>query len=218
MFFTRDVKTKLQQDTYIQRARMFGSRGRYLRHFELTIPALLYADWHRCFVYHRLALDSIEGGMGSPVWIADKRISAVAGASIDRSTVDMDKGEMSFAMFDFDPAIDEIAAAELEPSQTVERLSALLGDGFPPYLRTFILQSVARGTVGLKLFQSGHVFPGMTDEEKSRIERRQGFLTIRDHDRVSNAVHFLRVFKNDEGRARLFYKFDGSVAFIKNLA
>jgi Z1 domain len=27
MFFTRDVKHKLQQDTYIQRARMFGSRG-----------------------------------------------------------------------------------------------------------------------------------------------------------------------------------------------
>ena len=26
MFFTRDVKHKLQQDTYIQRARMFGSR------------------------------------------------------------------------------------------------------------------------------------------------------------------------------------------------
>jgi hypothetical protein len=26
MFFTRDVKHKLQQDTYIQRARMFGSK------------------------------------------------------------------------------------------------------------------------------------------------------------------------------------------------
>jgi hypothetical protein len=31
MFFTRDVKHKIQQDTYIQRARMFGSRGKYLR-------------------------------------------------------------------------------------------------------------------------------------------------------------------------------------------
>src|SRR5215472_297858 len=41
MFFTRDVKNKLQQDTYIQRARMFGSRGSYLAHFELTIPKKL---------------------------------------------------------------------------------------------------------------------------------------------------------------------------------
>src|SRR6202162_6398846 len=37
MFFTRDVANKLQQDTYIQRARMFGARGEYLKHFELTI-------------------------------------------------------------------------------------------------------------------------------------------------------------------------------------
>ena len=36
MFFTRDAKHKIQQDTYIQRARMFGSRRRYLAHFELT--------------------------------------------------------------------------------------------------------------------------------------------------------------------------------------
>jgi Z1 domain len=52
MFFTRDVKHKIQQDTYIQRARMFGSRGDYLRSFELTIPTALYVDWHRCFVFH----------------------------------------------------------------------------------------------------------------------------------------------------------------------
>ena len=47
MFFTRDVKTKLQQDTYIQRARMFGARGPILRDFELTIPRALYRDWLR---------------------------------------------------------------------------------------------------------------------------------------------------------------------------
>lgn len=217
MFFTRDVKTKLQQDTYIQRARMFGSRGRYLKHFELTIPSLLYADWHRCFVYHRLALDSIETGLGSPVWIADQRIAAVASASIDRSTVDLDKGEMSFAMFDFDPAIDQLAAEENDPAKLVTALGGLVGAAFPLYLRTFILQSVARRKCGVKLFPTGNVFPGMTDEEKKRIERRQGFMTIRDADRTDNTIHFLRVFKNDAGRARVFYKYDGSVAFIKNL-
>ena len=31
MFFTRNVKHKLQQDTYIQRARMFGARGEFLK-------------------------------------------------------------------------------------------------------------------------------------------------------------------------------------------
>ena len=60
MFFTRDVQHKIQQDTYIQRARMFGSRGDYLHFFELTIPQSLYLDWHRCFDFHRLALDAMR--------------------------------------------------------------------------------------------------------------------------------------------------------------
>jgi hypothetical protein len=66
MFFTRNVRHKLQQDTYIQRARMFGSRGEYLKHFELTIPTQLYWDWHRCFVFHKLALATINNILGSP--------------------------------------------------------------------------------------------------------------------------------------------------------
>lgn len=217
MFFTRDVKSKLQQDTYIQRARMFGSRGKYLRHFELTIPSALYVDWHRCFVYHRLALESIESDLGSPVWIADKRISTAASASIDRSTVDLDKGEMSFAIFDFDSEIDRIAEVTKEPAAVIAALAKIIGKGFPEYLQTFLLQSVSRRTIGLKLYPSGSVFPGMTDDEKARIERRQGFLTIREADRAGNVAHFLRVFKNEEGKARLFYKFDGSIQFIKNL-
>jgi Z1 domain len=218
MFFTRDVKNKLQQDTYIQRARMFGSRGAYLRHFELTIPMALYADWHRCFVYHRLALASIESGLGSPVWIADHRISAVAGGSIDHSTVDLDRGEMSFAMFNFDDRLDEIAQSKSSAGDKVNQLANKLGDSaFPKYLREFILRQLSTGKQGLKVFSSASVFPNMLAEEKAQIQRRQGFLTIREGDRAGNTSHFLRIFKNDEGKARLFYKFDGSIQFIKNL-
>jgi hypothetical protein len=218
MFFTRDVKNKLQQDTYIQRARMFGSRGAYLAHFELTIPIALYADWHRCFVYHRLALASINSGLGSPVWIADQRIKAVASASVDNSTVDLDRGEMSFAIFDFNPKLDKIAQSELSPSEKVSQLADKLGDSaFPKYLREFILYSLSKGRVGLKVFPSAGVFPKMTEQDKTDIQRRQGFLTIRESDRLNNTIHFLRIFYNDAGKARLFYKFDGSIQFIKNL-
>lgn len=218
MFFTRDVKSKLQQDTYIQRARMFGSRGAYLRHFELTIPIALYADWHRCFVYHRLALASIESGLGSPVWIADHRISAVASASIDRSTVDLDRGEMSFDMFDFDESLDQIAQSRSSAVDKVNQLADRLGNSaFPKYLREFLLRHLSIGRQGLKLFSSAGMFPSMSEDEQAQIQRRQGFLTIREGDRAGNALHFLRIFKNDEGKARLFYKFDGSVQFIKNI-
>jgi hypothetical protein len=217
MFFTRDVK-RIQQDTYIQRARMFGTRGGYLRHFELTIPAALYADWHRCFVYHRLALASIDSGLGSPVWISDKRIAAVASASIDRSTVDLDRGEMSFAIFEVDPAIDTLVAGATGAANKIAVLGESLGDAaFPLYLREFILRSISTGKNAIKVFPTAGMFPKMTPDEKREIVRRQGFLTLRDSDRAGNTVHFLRIFMNEEGKGRLFYKFDGSVQFIKNL-
>lgn len=102
MFFTRDVKHKLQQDTYIQRARMFGSRNNYLKYFELTIPKALYLDWQTCFIFHRLSLESRKQNKTSPVWLDGERITAVASASIDKTNVLVDKGEMSFGLFNFD--------------------------------------------------------------------------------------------------------------------
>lgn len=218
MFFTRDVKHKLQQDTYIQRARMFGSRGSYLHHFELTIPKHLYFDWHRCFVYHRLALASINSNLGSPVWIADKRIAAVSSPSIDQSTVDMDSGEMSFAIFDYELELDDDLSGASTIAEKIEALAKHLPEAsFPGYLRSFILQSTTQSGKGLKVFETTEVFPGMTPEEKERIERRRGFLTIREQDRAGENVHFLRVFKNAAGKARLFYKLDGGLQFMKNL-
>ena len=166
----------------------------------------------------RLALASIESGLGSPVWIADHRISAVATASIDRSTVDLDRGEMSFAMFDFDNELDQIALSKISAPDKVNMLANRLGDAaFPKYLREFILRQLSTGKQGLKVFSSVGMFPSMSDDEKAQIQRRQGFLTVREGDRAGNTSHFLRIFRNDEGKARLFYKFDGSVQFIKNL-
>jgi hypothetical protein len=49
-----------------------------LEQFELTIPNQLYVDWHRCFVFHKLALEAIRAGLGSPVWLGDDRIAPVA--------------------------------------------------------------------------------------------------------------------------------------------
>jgi hypothetical protein len=79
------------------------------------------------------------------------------------------------------------------------------------------LHSLSRGKEALKFFSpSLSVFPSMSEEEKLEIRRRQGFLTIREADRAGNTVHFLRIVRNDSGRARLLYKFDGSIQFIKN--
>ena len=208
MFFTRDVKQKIQQDTYIQRARMFGSRGKYLRFFELTIPQHLYDDWHRCFVFHRLALAAIREGIGSPVWLSDKRIAAVASSSIDRSTVDVDKGEMAFGMFKFDAKLDQIAASSDGVSERLEALSSALGDlAFPTYLKRYITRTSPKLEEALAIHESSSI-GGYRDGEdgldKSKIERRRGFMGTNQLEKTKypRAVHHLKMFRNAEGNAR----------------
>lgn len=216
MFFTRDVKHKIQQDTYIQRARMFGSRGKYLDFFELTIPAALYADWHRCFVFHRLSLASINSGKGSPVWLSDSRIAAVAAASVDKSTVDIDRGEMSFSLFKFEPKMDDIALGSDDVVSKMEALRKLIGDdGFPEYLRKFILTMSRDPDANISIQRSSSVYPGMTAEEKATITRSKGMMGA--SQMTTGAMHALKIFTNQEGMARLYYKFSGSIEFTKNM-
>jgi hypothetical protein len=222
MFFTRDVKHKIQQDTYIQRARMFGSRGKYLSMFELTIPDHLYADWNRCFVFHRLALSAIQRNLGSPVWLTDNRIAAVASSSIDRSTVDVNRGEMAFHLFDFDRHYDEIVTTSASVVQKLEQLAAVFGRNvFPGYLKEFMVRTSPDPEQTIAIHGSSSIAGYSAKEDgldKSRIERRRGFMGTNqlEKNRFPNAVHHIKVFSNDEGKARVFYKFEGSIQFIKN--
>lgn len=141
MFFTRDVKHSLQQDTYIQRARMFGNRRKYLKYFELWIPESLYSDWRRSFAYHYLAIEMIDNEKRAPVWIGDKRIQPVANTSIDRSTVNFDSGEMLFNKFEWISAIKDI----INISDTEKRLRTLQmaigADSLPSYIINLIVDS-----------------------------------------------------------------------------
>jgi hypothetical protein len=219
MYFTRTTKTKLQQDTYIQRARMFGSRGSYLKHFELTIPESLYQEWHRCFIFHKLALASIEDGKGSPIWLADNRIAAVSASSIDRARVQFDRGEMSFAMFDFTQALDEITEKEdITPLQRLEQIRFAIGDAaLPEYLLKYVDQVSPDGIASIAVHRS--MVPNYKDADYEKIERTRGFIGTNQLEKTKfpQALHHFRIVRNDAGKARMFYKFEGSIQFIKNL-
>lgn len=215
MFFTRDVQHKIQQDTYIQRARMFGSRQDYLRFFELTIPQSLYIDWHRCFVFHRLALAAIREGHGSLVWLGDQRISAVATSSIDRSTVDLDRGEMSFSLFDYMPEIETIIGQNQPAFDTMEKLAAILGDAaFPEYLRRYIARSSPKASASIMIHDPLDISGRGDDVDKVNIIRAKSF--IGQVNRYPDVLHHLMIVHNGKMKARLVYKFKGSVQFIKN--
>jgi len=214
MFFTRDVKHKIQQDTYIQRARMFGSRGDYLKFFELTIPQSLYLDWHRCFLFHKLALAAIRDGRGSLVWVGDHRIAPAASSSIDQSTVDVDRGEMSFELFKLP---DEFKVDDGPGKDRLFVLAELLGEtNLPPYLVRYIDRSTEGNPHAIYVHPLLNI-SGHKEADVENIIRSRGFIGNSQLAKGGNAVHHLFVVHN-EIRARVIYKYRGSIQFIKNLA
>ncbi len=220
MFFTRDVKHKIQQDTYIQRARMFGTRGKYLSFFELCIPEKLYLDWHKCFVFHRLSLESIRAGNGSPVWLEDTRVAATAGSSIDKTTISMDSGEMSFELFDYDEArLNTILQGQQNSVDRLELLATLLGEPrIPLFLRDYIRNFSPSGADSLALHPS-RTIANYKDADQAKIERRRGFIGDFELElsKYPNATHHIKILFNSAGKARVFYKYVGSIRFLKNL-
>lgn len=219
MFFTRDIKHTMQQDTYIQRARMFGSRGKYLKYFELSIPGELYANWHKCFVYHRLSINSIRAGRGAPTWIGDSKITPVAKSSVDKANVDVNSGEMSFQIFDFSYKILEIIGnKEYDAYNKLERIMQDLGeDCAPKYLLEFIRHFSPKNIQSIAFHPCASI-EGFKDADHESIVRLRGFMGRRDmeFDKFPDAVHHLKVFYNAQNRARLFYKYAEKISFIKN--
>ena len=201
---------------------MFGSRGKYLKYFELTIPKPLYLDWQRCFIFHRLSLASRQQNKQSPVWLDGERITAVAGASIDKTTVVIDKGEMSFELFAFDQtAIEGIIAQSKSSILRIKSLAALLGENcLPGYLIQYIENFCPAGDKSLAVHPPVSI-AGYTDKDgavdTATITRTKGFVGKNQMElsKYPDAIHHINVFYNEAGKARIFYKYDGSVRFLK---
>lgn len=215
MFFTRDVKHKIQQDTYIQRARMFGSRNSYLSCFELTIPEKLYLDWQKCFVFHRLSLSAIKAGKGSPVWLEDNRVKSVATSSVDKTTVDMNSGEMSFEMFDYSSEIDAIIKDEdMLPMQKLKEISEAIGSNrIHPYLIDFIEAFAPNGRDSIAIHNTRSVDKG--SDYHDTLERPRGIFGGEDTKKFPSAIHHILLVKNTNNKARVVYKYIGNITMIK---
>lgn len=225
MYFTRSVKGKFTQDTYIQRARMFGARNKYKEFFQLWIPTELVEAWNKCFMFHKLAVEAIRSGKGAPVWLSDHKTTPTSPASIDRSSVDFEGGEMSFGIFDFDyDRFDQIMKTKHESD--IDHLRSLRnelrGDLFPDYIVDFI-EADLRNTEGNVCFHTASEFGAKaktyTNEEVAAIRRKKGIFSNNEFQRGSRpkARHHLKIFYNRDNKARLYYKINGdAVKFIQN--
>jgi hypothetical protein len=174
--------------TYIPRARMFGSRKAYLDYFELTIPKTLYLDWQRCFIFHRLSLEARKQNNRSPVWLDGERITAAASSSIDKTNILVDRGEMSFDLFDFDPnGIKQILDTKESGLQKTKALSGLLGTKcLPGYLIDYMQNFRPAGDESIAV-HSPRTIAGYADKageiDKATITRTKGFIGDRELER-----------------------------------
>lgn len=216
MYFTRDVKHKIQQDTYIQRARMFGVRNDYLEHFELSIPSHLYNDWHRCFVYHKLSLDGARNG-NPPIWATDKRVSAVAGTSIDKANVyHTNRSEMSFDSFCLDKdahkLLSELTNKKFLSPNDLATLHDSIGEkAIPRHLGEFV-KHFGSGGNKIVFYPPDDVSEFKPDpargDDIENVYRSRGFWGQFNRDKESSAVHHFKIFHYKNLRGRLFYKYD----------
>ena len=226
MYFTRNVKSKIQQDTYIQRARMFGCRSEYLKHFELSIPGDLYSDWHRCFVYHKLSLDGMRRG-NLPIWITDQRVSVVASSSIDKRNVyQTHESVLSFALFDYSVAQNlEAMDGSIWKFEKLKELHGRLGEAaFPKYLMDFI-ENFDGGSGKIACYEPkdiSSVEPDLTrGDDIENVYRSRGFWGHFDRDSNKEAVHHFTIFHYNNEKGRLFYKYNcgdiRNLKFLKNM-
>jgi hypothetical protein len=53
--------------------------------------------------------------------------------------------------------------------------------------------------------------------DKATITRTKGFIgkSQMEVNKYPDAIHHINIFKNDAGKARVFYKYSGSVRFLK---
>lgn len=158
----------------------------------------------------------------SPVWVGDPRISIAASSSIDRGTVDLDKGEMSFQIFDCANLanLDAIAAADPENLETLKQLAPIIGKALPPFLIEYLQSALDMAPGTLAIHTSSSIANYGKSADLQTISRSKGFLgkPQLEETRFPNAVHHVKIFHNGSGKARVFYKNQGGVQFVQNLA
>jgi hypothetical protein len=216
MFFARTSRTYIQQDTYIQRARMFGTRFAYLDHMELHVPISLYLDWHRLFMLHSLAMTSIPSG--NPVWLQDSRIRAVASNSIDRKIASPTTGEVSFDLFDMDENV-EIDTRESKTGMSMfEFIRAQLPKNyFPDFFIHFLNTVQPTGSKSVVWHNSTSIVNNKLAIQET-VERAKGLYGGSEIRAYPDAVHHFKIFYNQNKQARVVYKYEDNKKSIQFLS
>lgn len=230
-FFSRNVKGRLQQNTYIQRARMFGNRP-YSPCFELCVPEPLFNDWADCFQQHELSLRMARAKIYQH--IQSNRTSVADRGAIDLQNVTVEKAERTVGeMFKLTKKIED-RLLDHEPKDPLHALKSLVRDGLleerhinPSLLeyldemtnsvghRTMI---VLRSDKGKKTLQNIERYT--KDGDSRTITRRRGGIIhamLNKRPEYEAHQHFILPIRNDSGDARFIYKSNTGHTILQNI-
>jgi len=213
-FFSRNVKGKLQQNTYIQRARMFGTR-KYIEHFELCIPENLFTDWTHCFLDHELSLKLAKSGTYTHV--QSKRTSIAPSSSIDKKHVfsTPDKETLVGDVFELNDKIIEYLNKDLDPISIIKELKInklIKEENFHEAFIEYLLEEVddTRSNIGIVLGNRDEVVDigGYRDADENTITRPKGGIiqaTINKREKFNNFNHLIMPVKINK-LCRFYYR------------
>ena len=229
-YFSRTVRGRLQQNTYIQRARMFGNRP-YSEYFELCVPETLLQDWATVFQDHEISLRLARAGTYQHVQSA--RTAVVDQGAIDKKTVTMENSERAVGeIFNLTADLEKRLLAH-DGEKPVAFLEALIKENLISeqtlpislihYLREVCKPDesdvliVFREEAGIPVLQNVERY---SDGQVDTITRSRGgivhnIMTKRREYTVNN--HFILPIKNLEGKARFMYKSNIGQAILQNL-
>jgi hypothetical protein len=220
MFFARTAQ-KMQQDTYVQRARMFGNRTGYLKYFELHIPESLYKDWHRAFTLLGLSMASIK--TGNPVWMEDNRIRAAATNSVEKATLSIDKGEISFEKFVPKPELLALTEQSINGFAHFEKAVSLLPVNYlSQHILDFVRTTHGKSNTSLAFHKTRFLVKSEKESalDTENISRSRGMYGGQDYELelFPGAVHHFKLFVNDQGEGRVFYSYRASekIKFLRS--
>lgn len=229
-FFSRNVKGKLQQNTYIQRARMFGNRP-YSKFFELCVPESLFEDWANCFHDHEISLRMAKAGIYQH--IQSKRTSVIDNAAIDTKNISVENSEREVGKkFKLTNQLEKhlISANSHDAIDFIQNLKSqnfISEEHFPEPLLLYLSEVVEEdpNSIFFVFRKAGDETFIQNIEQYSgcdaiNIRRPKGGIIhamLNKRKEYETYSHFILPIRNNNGEARFIYKSRIGKTIIRNL-
>src|SRR5690606_28240342 len=120
--------------------------------------------------------------------------------------------------------IEDIIEGTGASTSKLRSIAEIVGeDSLPEYVIQFIEQYSPFGANSIAIHKTNLIGKDYASADVDQIMRSRGFIGTSELEKPPflDAIHHIKIFMNEAGKARVFYKYTppvGNIRFIKNLA